>query len=298
VKVSDLPEAPLDTWLDGKDPRALGEGLEGCSVSRTDATSALTPSGLEGFDWALNPYMGCAHRCAYCYAPSVLDADRETWGRHIRARLNMPTILSRELRRKARGVVGISTVTDPYQPAERTFKLTRYCLERLRRHDWPVCVLTKSDLVVRDLDLLGSFSEREVGFTVTTMDEHQRRLMEPGAPPVARRLAAMRLLSEAGVPTYAFVGPIYPTATVNELRTLVRQVHEAGARYVLVDRLNLKRGVWLSVSRALGGDQDLMAVARRRMFPPDGAGEGLFYGKAFGVVEDEARALGLRTSRA
>lgn len=298
MNASNLPEPPLDTWLDGKDPRDLGEGLEGCTVTRANATSALTPSGLEGFDWALNPYIGCAHHCAYCYAPSVLDADRETWGCQIRARRNMPAILSRELRRKERGVVGISTVTDPYQPAERTFKLTRYCLERLLRHDWPVCILTKSDLVVRDLDLLGSFSEREVGFTITTMDEHQRRLMEPGAPPIARRLAAMRLLSDADVPTYAFIGPIYPMATVNELRNLVRQVHEAGARYVLVDRLNLKRGVWLSISRALGGDQALMATARHRMFPPDGSGEGGFYQGAFSVVEDEARALDLPTTRA
>ena len=230
MRVLDHPDAPLDNWLgeDRVEDPARRDGT--CRVARTRASSALTPSGLEGFDWALNPYMGCAHRCAYCYAPSVLGLDRVTWGCSVEARQNLPALLSRELRRKEQGVVGISTVTDPYQPAERRYQITRFCLERLSRHDWPVCVLTKSDLVVRDIDLLEAFSDCEVGLTVTTLDEHQRRLMEPGAPPVARRLAAMRLLSDSGIPTYAFIGPIYPTSNLDELRELVRRVHEAGAR--------------------------------------------------------------------
>jgi DNA repair photolyase len=296
LKVVEHPEAPLDVWLDEDGHKGVRDGTDGCRVRKAQASVALTSSGLEGWDWVLNPYLGCAHRCAYCYAPSVLGADRETWGCQVEARQNMPGLLSRELRRKERGVVGISSVTDPYQPAERTYQLTRYCLEPLLRHDWPVCILTKSDLVVRDLDLLEVFSEREVGFTVTTLDEHQRRLMEPGAPSVARRLAAMRLLSDADIPTYAFIGPIYPTASINELRNLVRKVHDAGARYILVDRLNLKSGVWLSVTKALNGDHALMTTARRRMFPPEGNDD--FYGPAFRVVEDEARALDIPTSRA
>jgi DNA repair photolyase len=193
-------------------------------------------------------------------------------------------------------VVGISSVTDPYQPAERRFQVTRYCLERLARHDWPVCLLTKGDLVVRDLDIIETLTEVEVGFTVTSLDEHQRRLLEPGAPPVARRLAAMRLLSDAGIPTYAFIGPIFPTSTVNELRELVRRVHDAGARYVLVDRLNLKRGVWLSLLRALGPDPVLLATARRRLFLEE-AGD-VFYPRALRAVEEEAMTLGLAVSRA
>jgi DNA repair photolyase len=208
----------------------------------------------------------------------------------------MPAVLSRELRRKERGVVGISSMTDPYQPAERTYQLTRYCLERLARHDWPVCVLTKSDLVLRDVDVIGELSEVEVGFTITTLDEHQRRLMEPGAPPVARRLAAMSVLSGSDIPTYAFIGPIYPTANLDELRELVRKVHGAGARYVLVDRLNLKRGVWLSLLRALGPDPVLLATARRRLFLEEA--RDVFYPRAIRAVEDEARSLGLAVSRA
>jgi DNA repair photolyase len=267
------------------------ERTERCRVRRTRVRTALTPSGLEGFDWALNPYHGCSHRCAYCYAPSVVGAQRETWGTCVEARQNMPAVLSRELRRKERGVVGLSTVTDPYQPAERRYQLTRFCLERLVRHDWPVCVLTKSDLVVRDLDLLLSLSEVEVGFTVTTLNEHQRRLLEPGATVVPRRLAAMRILSESGIRTYAFIGPIYPTTTTVELRELVRQVHASGASYVLMDRMNLKRGVWLSMLKALAVDPDLLDTTRRRLFPVRGGDD--FYQRAFSLIEEEARVLGL-----
>ncbi len=293
----DHPEEPLDSWLveDGMKDRRPEDRLR-CRVRRASARSALTPSGLQGFDWVLNPYHGCAHGCAYCYAPSILGEDREAWAATVEARQNMPAVLSRELRRKRRGVVGISSVTDPYQPAERRYQITRYCLERLARHEWPVCILTKSDLVVRDADILGNLSEVEVGFTVTTLDEHQRRLMEPGAPPVVRRLAAMRLLADSDIPTYAFIGPIYPTSNLNELRELVRRVHEAGARYVLVDRLNLKRGVWMSLLRALGPDPVLLATARRRLFLEDS--RDVFYPRAFRAVEEEAMSLGLAVSRA
>lgn len=297
MNVLDHPDATLDQWMD--DPGPLEDGDGGAVptvVRRARARTALTPSGLEGYDYALNPYHGCAHGCAYCYAPSVISADRETFCHRVAARQNLPAILSRELRRKERGVVGISTVTDPYQPAERRCQVTRFCLERLLHHDWPVSVLTKSDLVVRDADLLEAFSDCEVGLTVTTMDEHQRRLMEPGAPPVPRRLAAMRLLSGSGIRTYAFIGPVYPTATASELRGLVREVHDAGASYVLVDRLNLRRGVWMSVSRALAPDQALIARAREVLLSVSSAEA--FYARAFAIVEEEAEALGLSLSRA
>ena len=296
MRVLDHPETPLERWMGEGVVTDRPDGAGTCAATARRARAALTPSGLSGFDWALNPYVGCAHRCAYCYAPSVLGMERDTWGLSVEARQNIPVLLSRELRRKERGVVGISTVTDPYQPAERRYQITRNCLELLSRHDWPVCVLTKSDLVVRDMDVLEGFSDCEVGLTITTLDEHQRRLMEPGAPPIPRRLAAMRILAEAGIRTYAFVGPVYPTATLNELRNLVRQVHDAGGRYILVDRMNLKSGVWRSITRALGGDRGLMSTARRRMFPAEG--EATFYQRALSTLEEEARALGLPTSQA
>ncbi len=287
---------PLDVLPDetGSDVPALDGRLwigNETKVRVVHARTALSPSRLEGFDWALNPYRGCTHGCAYCYAPSVLRVERDRWGTCVEVRQNLPTVLMRELKRREPGVVGISTVTDPYQPVEGRFKVTRHCLEVLLRHNWPVTILTKSDLVVRDLDLLGRFSDAEVGFTVTTLDEHQRRLLEPGAPPVPRRLAGMRLVSESGVRTYAFLGPIYPMANLHGVRELVRRTHEAGAGMVMVDRLNLRRRVWSSVSRALSPDPHLLKLARGRLFPEPSEGD--HYRRIFAAVRDEADALGI-----
>ena len=265
-------------------------------VRAVEAKTALSPSGLEGLRWSLNPYRGCAHACAYCYAPSVLRIERAGWGTHVEVRQNLPALLAKELKRKERGVVGLATVTDPYQPAEAELGVTRLCLEQLLRHGWPVSVLTKGDLVVRDIDLLSRFKEAEVGFTITSLDEHQRRLLEPGAPPVARRLAAMRLVAESGVRAYAFIGPVYPTASVGEVRELVRKVHEAGGSSVMLDRLNLRPGVWDSVSRALAPDPVLQGLAKRRMFPRPGDED--FYKRALAAAAEEAEALGMGYSTA
>jgi DNA repair photolyase len=265
-------------------------------VKTVDIKSALSPSGLPGLKWSLNPYRGCAHGCAYCYAPSVLRVGREAFSAAIEVRRNIAAVLARELDRRERGVVGLATVTDPYQPLEARFQLSRMCLEQLAQHGWPVSVLTKSDLVARDLDVLGRMPDAEVGFTITTLDEHVRRLLEPGSPPVARRLAGMRLVADAGVRAYAFIGPVYPTASPQDVRALVRAVQGAGASSVMLDRLNLRPGVWPSVERALSADAPLQSLARRRLFPrqedPD------FYGKVFAAAEEEARSLGLGFSKA
>jgi DNA repair photolyase len=297
VNIFNGAETTIDGWSSDDDVEVPErEGPSRISCRQSEARAALSPSGLEGFDWALNPYVGCSHGCAYCYAPSVLHIDRERFRSHIEVRRNIPALLAKELKRKERGVVGIGTVTDAYQSIERRFKVTRFCMERLSRHDWPVAILTKSDLVVRDLDLIEGLSDCEVGFTISTLDEHQRRLLEPGAPSVPRRLAAMRLLSDSGVRTYAFLGPIYPTATINEVREMVRRVNTAGARSLLVDRLNLKRGVWLSVTKALTPDPGLMGIARRRLFPWPGDPD--FYQRVFVVVQEEAEALGMDVGHA
>jgi DNA repair photolyase len=101
----------------------------------------------------MNPYRGCAHGCRYCYAPNIMRIPRREWGRFVEVKRNIPKILSDELKKKKKGVVGISTTTDPYQPVEKKYKLTRFCLEQLLKHDFPVSVLTKSRLVSRDLDI-------------------------------------------------------------------------------------------------------------------------------------------------
>lgn len=197
--------------------------------------SALTPSRIAGIDYALNPYVGCAHGCRYCYADFMrrFTNHREPWGTFVDVRVNAPDQLARDVVRLRPGVVSLSTVTDPYQPLERRYALSRRCLTVLAGTLFPVSILTKSPLVTRDLDLLRVLPECEVGLTITTDDERMRRLLEPHAPPIAERLTALAALKAAGVRTYAFVGPVLPMNPQRLAAMLQGLLDE-----VLVDRMN------------------------------------------------------------
>lgn len=207
-----------------------------------EATVALSPSRLPGLDLALNPYTRCGHDCTYCYAPYIMRVSPGEWGRGVVAKANLPKLLEKELPRK-KGVIGLGTVTDPYQPAEARLGLTRRCLEVLCRHGAKVSVLTKSALVDRDADLLSRMPSSEVGLTVTSISDERASIFEPCASPPSRRLRAVRALRDAGVSVYVFLGPVVPTVTDTDLEALVGAIADAGARMVMADRLNLRPGM-------------------------------------------------------
>ncbi|MFU8767391.1 MAG: SPL family radical SAM protein [Candidatus Methanoperedens sp.] len=215
-------------------------------IKEIKVKTALLPSKLPGLDYALNPYRGCAHACVYCYAPSVIHWNGK-WGELVEAKVNLPRILSKTIRTKKKSVVGLGTVTDPYQPIEEKYQITRRCLEILQLHDFPVCIQTKSALVLRDIDLLREFSNIEVGVTLTSPDDSVRSKLEPGASSVAERLRALRELGENGIDTWVFLGPLMPHIT--DIEGLVDAVAEVKPKYVIVDRLRLKPGVWENVRR-------------------------------------------------
>jgi DNA repair photolyase len=225
--------------------------------------TALSPSRLPGLDYALNPYRGCAHACAYCYAPSVIRWEGK-WGDVVEAKINLPRILSKELHTKKKGVVGLGTVTDPYQPAEKKYEITRRCLELLLLHDFPVCIQTKSSLVLRDMDLLRQFSDIEVGVTLTALDDKVRQKLEPGASSVEERLHALGELSENGIKTWVFLGPVMPHIT--DVEVLVDAIAAAKPGYVLVDRLRLKEGVWDRVSEFIRNFKPELLEEYERIF--------------------------------
>lgn len=217
-------------------------------VREINCKTALSYSHLPGYGYALNPYRGCAHACVYCYAPAVLRERRE-WGSFVDVKLNIPLVLARELRKKRRGVVGISTVTDAYQPIERKHEITRHCLEQLLKHDFPICIQTKSSLVLRDLDLIERFSQCETGFTITTLSEEDRKKYEPYSSPIEERLAALAELADSGIKTWAFLGPIMPFITEKNLESLIEELAKAKVGYVLVDRLRMKPGLLEKIER-------------------------------------------------
>ncbi len=257
-------------------------------IKEIKVKTALSPSQLPGLDYGLNPYRGCAHACVYCYAPAVIHWDRGEWGELVEAKINIPRVLSKELHVKKKGVVGLGTVTDPYQPAEKKYELTRRCLELLLMHDFPVCIQTKSSLVLRDTDLLKGFSNIEVGITLTTLDDRVREKMEPGASNVEERLNALVKLQENGIRTWVFLGPVMPNIT--EIETLLDAIAAVKPQYVLVDRLRLKEGVRERVSKFIRENMPGSVNEYERMFKE---GEE-YYGKIFESIMRRCREKGQR----
>ncbi len=233
-------------------------------IKEIKVKTALSPSQLPGLEYALNPYRGCAHACVYCYAPSVIRWDKGKWGELVEVKVNLSRILSKELRVKKMGVVGFGTVTDPYLPVEKKYEITRRCLELLQMHDFSVCIQTKSSLVLRDMELLKSLSNIEVGVTLTTLDDRVREKMEPGASSVEERLRALDELGKSGINTWVFLGPVMPHIT--EVDALVEAIAAVKPKYVLVDRLRLKEGVWERVKEFIEGYKPELLADYERIF--------------------------------
>jgi len=202
------------------------------AVREVDAKSALTVSGLPGEPYSLNPYTGCSHNCAYCYVPDIMHLETDKWASYVVVKRNLPRLLAKELARKERRPVYMSSATDPYQPAEATHEMTRRSLELLARADWPLRLLTRSPLVTRDLDLFSRFSDNQVGLSVPTLDDRLRRAIEPTAPPIEGRLRALRVLADAGLRPFANLIPAYPLLGGTTPAELARAFREAGVAVV------------------------------------------------------------------
>jgi DNA repair photolyase len=202
------------------------------------------------FAWSLNPYRGCVHGCHYCYARAThayfgMNAD-EDFSTRILVKTNFVDVLRRELARPSwtGERVALGTATDAYQPCEGRYRLTRGVLEALRDFRTPVSIVTKSTLVVRDLDLLAELSrdgDSRVHFTITTVDPHLWRTAEPGTPPPWQRLAAMRRLVAAGVPCGVFMAPVLPglTDATGAIEAVASAARDHGAEWLWVSPLRL-----------------------------------------------------------
>ena len=204
-------------------------------VKEIFAKTILTKTAIAGFDYCLNPYVGCGHGCRYCYASFMkrFTGHLEPWGEFIDVKVNAPSLLKRQLKRAKQGVVALSTVTDPYQPIERKYQLTRMCLEALLEAQFSVNLLTRSPLCLRDIDLLKQFKNIEVGFSVTTHDEGIKKIFEPYSPTIHSRVKALETLRREKIPTYAFIGPMLPLEPKLLVAMLYGLVDE-----VLIDRMN------------------------------------------------------------
>ncbi|MBK7367497.1 MAG: radical SAM protein [Candidatus Eisenbacteria bacterium] len=205
------------------------------------------------FEWTLNPYMGCAHRCTFCYVRSFeRRADRpsgDAYGRRVRIKPNVAEVLRRELARPswAREVVVVGAATDPYQPIEGSRRLTRACLEAFVERGNPFGIITRGPLVVRDRDVLAEGSRRArvtVDVSIPTLDPDLWRVTEPGTAPPAARLRAVRLLADAGIRVRVAMAPLLPGLSdrPESLANVVRAARDAGATSVWAGLLYLQAG--------------------------------------------------------
>lgn len=203
------------------------------------AKSILSESKV--YDYVVNPYTGCQHACSYCYARFMkrFTGHTEPWGQFIDIKVNAADLLLHAIKRKKKGRVWISGVCDPYQPLEAKYRLTKKCLELLIRDNWPITVQTRSPLVLRDIDLLKTASDLEVGMTITTADDGIRQLFEPYAPPIKERIKTLEELHDTGINTFAMIAPMLPEA--EGLPALLKGKVDD----LLVDRLNYHYGDWV-----------------------------------------------------
>jgi DNA repair photolyase len=204
------------------------------------------------FDTTLNPYRGCEHGCIYCYARPTHEYLGMSAGLDFESRIMVKEDAPRLLRAELASPnwvpkpIGLSGVTDCYQPIERRLKLTRGCLEVLAEFRNPVCVVTKNHLVTRDLDLLSElarYSAAMVCISLTTLDTELRKILEPRTSPPAARLAAIRALAAAGIPVGVLVAPVIPGLTDHEIPALVSAAAAAGARCADYEILRLPYAV-------------------------------------------------------
>jgi DNA repair photolyase len=223
--------APLNTEVTIEKPRAI--------ITKNDSPDI-------SFDRSINPYRGCEHGCVYCFARPTHAYQGLSPGIDFETKLfakpNAPELLEKELAKPGykAAVMAMGTNTDPYQPIERKFRITRGILEVLSRTNHPVGIVTKSHLITRDIDILAPMADRalaKAAVSITTLDPRLARRMEPRAPTPKKRLDTIRQLAEAGIPVAVMVAPIIPAITDHEIEDILQAAYAAGARsagYVLL----------------------------------------------------------------
>lgn len=221
-------------------------------IREIQAKSILTPCGIPGIDYVINPYTGCSFACAYCYASFmgrfVGGKKISDWGNYVFAKVNAPELLTKEIKNKLKNKgkgkeVFMSSVTDPYQGLEAKYKITRQCLKILANFEFEgtLSLLTKSKLVTRDIDVLKQFKHVTVGLTVTSTDDNISRFFEKYAPNVSDRFKALERLNKENIKTYAFIGPLLPhyLAGKQELEKVFQRLVDVGTKDIFIEHLNL-----------------------------------------------------------
>lgn len=224
-------------------------------ITEVHCKNALSKSKISGMDYALNPYIGCEHGCVYCYAEFMrkYTNHKEEWGEFVDVKINIVDRLRQQIKRTKPGTIMIGTVTDAYQPLEEKYQLTRRCLEILADLNFPISIQSKSDLVLRDVDILKRMKHKEVGLTITSGDPKVETLFEPKASRLEDRFKALEKLQENDIPTFVFFGPILPFFSDGEesIQSLVKKLKEMGIEEIYFDKMNYLNAKWTKMKMFL-----------------------------------------------
>jgi DNA repair photolyase len=253
----EFDKRPLFIYL--KEIVKLGYG--NMKIEEITAKSIIVPSKLPDVDYAINPYTGCQFGCLYCYATFIgrfVNEPRSNWGNYVYVKSNAIALAKDQISRwgtkRKKSSILLSSVTDPYHGVEHKYRLTRGILEVIIEQGYtgPVSILTKSPLVLRDVDLLKQLNA-DIGLTITTTDDQLSRFLEVKAPLASRRLDTVTKLIQEGIQTYVFIGPLLPHFRTQPdlLDDLFRAVADTGTQEVYVEHINLPKYVKDQMSKTL-----------------------------------------------
>ena len=246
-------------------------------IKEINCKIALSKSGIYGIDYSINPYLGCEHNCAYCFARYMkkFSSLNKDWGEFVEVKKNITEILEKEIRALESGSILISSVTDPYQPTEERYKLTRKILEKFAEFSenkirfpqifgkssrkyfekFKITILTKSSLVTRDIDIIKRITELgediEVGFSICMLNEDVKKIIEPKSSSIEERINSLKEIKRNGIKTFAMIAPILPIITENDLENLLKEMKNSNVDYVLIDKLNIKACNWKPLRNSL-----------------------------------------------
>ncbi len=231
-------------------------------IKEIQAKSIIGHTSVPSADYVINAYTGCQFGCMYCFATFMgrfVGESNQNWGKYVYVKANAVELMQKDIRRLMKKDphprVILSTVTDPYQGVESKYRLTRGILQTFANHDYHgrVSVLTKSPMILKDLDVLKKINNLEVGLSITTFDDSLSRFLEVRAPLARARIKTLKSLNDAGIQTYVFIGPVVPHLKLKPqlLNQLFEAIAETGTRNAKIEYLNLPSYVKSRLNKVL-----------------------------------------------
>lgn len=239
-------------------------------VNEIKCKSILTATSLASIDYTINPYFGCQHGCVYCFCHQLakrFSTHKECWGDYVDVKTNAPEILEAELKKKKpTGTVWLSSASDPYQPIEKEYEITRKLLEILVDSKLKVDVLSRGHFLTRDIDVYEKFGKGRilVGATINTLNDWFRRDLEPFAAPIEKRIEQLDVLRNEGIPIYASFGPIFPEIT--DIKRIFELFKDLGIKYAFTEKLNLQGENWRSLKQLFENKYPELLPAYEKIF--------------------------------